>query len=163
MRQVDLGCGSGSLLEVLLEEPNTLEYIAGVDTSQKALIRAAKVHIAYYLLDLVDRSHKKKQCTLLPCRVMGIETLNLGSMWFDWISDFARLTAVALGENIVASCNPLWLCLCCRPCMELSKKRSQVTRVPGRAWTGSLFMKERFQTWIHVSFLQILLRVLRYV
>lgn len=41
--QVDLGCGSGSLLEVLLKEPNTLEHIVGIDTSRKALVRAAKV------------------------------------------------------------------------------------------------------------------------
>lgn len=43
MRQVDLGCGSGSLLEALLREPNTLEYMIGIDISRKALIRGAKV------------------------------------------------------------------------------------------------------------------------
>lgn len=40
---MDLGCGSGSLLEVLLKEPNRLEHIVGIDTSRKALVRAAKV------------------------------------------------------------------------------------------------------------------------
>jgi trans-aconitate methyltransferase len=40
---VDLGCGSGSLLEAILEQPLGLEHIAGVDTSHKGLIRAAKV------------------------------------------------------------------------------------------------------------------------
>ncbi|XP_024382976.1 small RNA 2'-O-methyltransferase isoform X2 [Physcomitrium patens] len=39
---VDLGCGSGSLLEALLREPNTLEYMIGIDISRKALIRGAK-------------------------------------------------------------------------------------------------------------------------
>jgi ubiquinone/menaquinone biosynthesis C-methylase UbiE len=45
MRQVDLGCGSGSLLEALLKEPNTLEHMIGIDISRKALIRGAKVYI----------------------------------------------------------------------------------------------------------------------
>ncbi|KAK8629062.1 hypothetical protein V6N13_077919 [Hibiscus sabdariffa] len=40
---VDFGCGSGSLLESLLEYPTSLETIAGVDISQKSLSRAAKV------------------------------------------------------------------------------------------------------------------------
>ena len=41
--QVDFGCGSGSLLESLLEVPTSLQTIVGVDISQKALDRAAKV------------------------------------------------------------------------------------------------------------------------
>lgn len=45
VRQVDLGCGSGSLLEALLKEPNTLEHMIGIDISRKALIRGAKVYI----------------------------------------------------------------------------------------------------------------------
>ncbi|KAL6983228.1 hypothetical protein U1Q18_016619 [Sarracenia purpurea var. burkii] len=40
---VDFGCGSGSLLESLLESPNSLENIVGVDISQKSLAHAAKV------------------------------------------------------------------------------------------------------------------------
>ncbi|XVF23082.1 hypothetical protein REPUB_Repub13aG0007300 [Reevesia pubescens] len=40
---VDFGCGSGSLLESLLDYPNSLETIVGVDISQKSLSRAAKV------------------------------------------------------------------------------------------------------------------------
>ncbi|XP_027346337.1 small RNA 2'-O-methyltransferase isoform X2 [Abrus precatorius] len=40
---VDFGCGSGSLLEALLNYPISLEKIAGVDISQKGLARAAKV------------------------------------------------------------------------------------------------------------------------
>jgi predicted TPR repeat methyltransferase len=41
--QVDFGCGSGSLLDSLLNYPTSLEKIAGVDLSQKSLTRAAKV------------------------------------------------------------------------------------------------------------------------
>lgn len=41
--QVEFGCGSGSLLESLLEVPTSLQTIVGVDISQKALDRAAKV------------------------------------------------------------------------------------------------------------------------
>lgn len=40
---MDLGCGSGSLFEAILEQPLGLEHIVGVDTSHKGLIRAAKV------------------------------------------------------------------------------------------------------------------------
>ncbi|XVF26335.1 hypothetical protein REPUB_Repub14bG0007300 [Reevesia pubescens] len=40
---VDFGCGSGSLLESLLDYPTSLETIVGVDISQKSLSRAAKV------------------------------------------------------------------------------------------------------------------------
>ena len=45
VRQVDLGCGSGSLLEALLKESNTLEHMIGIDISRRALIRGAKVYI----------------------------------------------------------------------------------------------------------------------
>jgi len=40
---VDFGCGSGSLLDSLLEHSTTLESIVGVDISRKGLTRAAKV------------------------------------------------------------------------------------------------------------------------
>ncbi|XAR50966.1 Peptidylprolyl isomerase [Bertholletia excelsa] len=40
---VDFGCGSGSLLDSLLEYQTSLETVVGVDISQKGLIRAAKV------------------------------------------------------------------------------------------------------------------------
>ncbi|CAH9077114.1 unnamed protein product [Cuscuta epithymum] len=40
---VDLGCGSGSLLDSLLEYPTSLEKIVGVDLSHKGLARAAKI------------------------------------------------------------------------------------------------------------------------
>ncbi|KAJ4836352.1 hypothetical protein Tsubulata_043970 [Turnera subulata] len=40
---VDFGCGSGSLLDSLLEYPTSLEKIVGVDISQKSLSRAAKI------------------------------------------------------------------------------------------------------------------------
>nr|XP_043618664.1 small RNA 2'-O-methyltransferase [Erigeron canadensis] len=39
---VDFGCGSGSLLDSLLDYPTSLERIIGVDISTKALARAAK-------------------------------------------------------------------------------------------------------------------------
>jgi len=42
--QVDFGCGSGSLLDSLLEHPTTLEKLVGVDISRKGLTRAAKVY-----------------------------------------------------------------------------------------------------------------------
>ncbi|KAJ1389712.1 S-adenosyl-L-methionine-dependent methyltransferase [Sesbania bispinosa] len=40
---LDFGCGSGSLLEALLNYATSLEKIAGIDISQKGLARAAKV------------------------------------------------------------------------------------------------------------------------
>ncbi|XP_044496175.1 small RNA 2'-O-methyltransferase isoform X3 [Mangifera indica] len=40
---VDFGCGSGSLLDSLLDYPTALEKIVGVDLSQKSLSRAAKI------------------------------------------------------------------------------------------------------------------------
>ncbi|KAI4299718.1 hypothetical protein L6164_033149 [Bauhinia variegata] len=40
---VDFGCGSGSLLDALLNYPSSLNTIVGVDISQKGLTRAAKV------------------------------------------------------------------------------------------------------------------------
>ncbi|XP_068655378.1 small RNA 2'-O-methyltransferase [Aristolochia californica] len=40
---VDFGCGSGSLLDSLLDHPTSLEKIVGVDISQKGLCRAAKM------------------------------------------------------------------------------------------------------------------------
>ncbi|KAJ8545290.1 hypothetical protein K7X08_017873 [Anisodus acutangulus] len=40
---VDFGCGSGSLLESLLAYQTSLEKIVGVDISQRALARAAKI------------------------------------------------------------------------------------------------------------------------
>lgn len=43
--QVDFGCGSGSLLDSLLNYQTSLEKVVGVDISQKSLIRAAKVRI----------------------------------------------------------------------------------------------------------------------
>lgn len=46
--QVDFGCGSGSLLNSLLEHTTTLEKIVGVDISQKSLARAAKVTYVVY-------------------------------------------------------------------------------------------------------------------
>ncbi|CAA0825396.1 Small RNA 2-O-methyltransferase [Striga hermonthica] len=39
---IDLGCGSGSLLDSLLSYPTSLEKIAGVDISKRALAKAAK-------------------------------------------------------------------------------------------------------------------------
>ncbi|KAJ0975736.1 hypothetical protein J5N97_017701 [Dioscorea zingiberensis] len=40
---IDFGCGSGSLLDSLLEHSTTLEKIVGVDISVKGLTRAAKI------------------------------------------------------------------------------------------------------------------------
>ncbi|XP_072954719.1 small RNA 2'-O-methyltransferase-like [Typha angustifolia] len=40
---VDFGCGSGSLLDSLLEHTTSLEKIIGVDISHKSLTRAAKI------------------------------------------------------------------------------------------------------------------------
>ena len=37
------GCGSGSLLDALLNHPTTLEKVVGIDISQKSLSCAAKV------------------------------------------------------------------------------------------------------------------------
>ena len=43
LSQVDLGCGSGSLLDAVVDTDTDLEHIAGVDISQKSLFRATKV------------------------------------------------------------------------------------------------------------------------
>ncbi|KAJ8758609.1 hypothetical protein K2173_000330 [Erythroxylum novogranatense] len=40
---IDFGCGSGSLLDSLLDYPTSLEKVVGVDISQKSLSRAAKI------------------------------------------------------------------------------------------------------------------------
>ncbi|KAE8008261.1 hypothetical protein FH972_004790 [Carpinus fangiana] len=40
---VDFGCGSGSLLDALLNHPTSLEKVVGIDISQKSLSRAAKI------------------------------------------------------------------------------------------------------------------------
>ncbi|XP_034897464.1 small RNA 2'-O-methyltransferase isoform X3 [Populus alba] len=40
---VDFGCGSGSLLDSLLDYPTSLEKIVGADLSKKSLSRAAKI------------------------------------------------------------------------------------------------------------------------
>lgn len=40
---IDFGCGSGSLLDSLLDFPTSLEKIVGVDISKKSLSRAAKL------------------------------------------------------------------------------------------------------------------------
>ncbi|KAK1560775.1 hypothetical protein Q3G72_030791 [Acer saccharum] len=40
---VDFGCGSGSLLDSLLDYPTSLEKVVGVDISLKSLSRAAKI------------------------------------------------------------------------------------------------------------------------
>ena len=50
---VDLGCGSGSLFDALLEQDTDLVYIYGVDISQRSLICAAKV-----LHSKLDVGHK---------------------------------------------------------------------------------------------------------
>lgn len=55
---VDLGCGSGSLFDALLEQKTDLVYIAGVDISQRSLIRAAKV-----LHTKLDVGHKPRLAT----------------------------------------------------------------------------------------------------
>jgi len=55
--QVDFGCGSGSLLDSLLDYPTSLQTIIGVDISPKGLARAAKVcKITHhcFLFPLVD-------------------------------------------------------------------------------------------------------------
>lgn len=49
--QVDFGCGSGSLLDSILSYPTSLEKIVGVDISQRALAKAAKVKICFFLLE----------------------------------------------------------------------------------------------------------------
>lgn len=55
---VDLGCGSGSLFDALLEQKTDLVYIAGVDISQRSLFRAAKV-----LHSKLGMDHKSRLAT----------------------------------------------------------------------------------------------------
>ncbi|XP_027089661.1 small RNA 2'-O-methyltransferase-like isoform X1 [Coffea arabica] len=43
LSMIDFGCGSGSLLDSLLDYPTSLDKIVGVDISQKSLARAAKM------------------------------------------------------------------------------------------------------------------------
>lgn len=67
--QVDFGCGSGSLLDSLLEHTTSLEKIVGVDISRKSLTRAAKVmHIKIYPFTLANVfMHFRMKVTLLTC------------------------------------------------------------------------------------------------
>lgn len=68
---VDFGCGSGSLLESLLDYPTSLRKIVGVDLSLKSLSRAAKV------------LHSKLSKSLdgdVPCRGIESATLYYGSI-----------------------------------------------------------------------------------
>ncbi|XP_024545577.1 small RNA 2'-O-methyltransferase isoform X2 [Selaginella moellendorffii] len=39
---IDFGCGSGSFLEAIVEQPNSLQHIVGVDISLRSLTRASK-------------------------------------------------------------------------------------------------------------------------
>ncbi|KAI3412314.1 uncharacterized protein J3R85_017499 [Psidium guajava] len=68
---VDFGCGSGSLLESLLDYPTSLRKIVGVDLSLKSLSRAAKV------------LHSKLSKSLdadMPCKGIQSATLYDGSI-----------------------------------------------------------------------------------
>ncbi|KAJ4912769.1 Small RNA 2'-O-methyltransferase [Raphanus sativus] len=68
---VDFGCGSGSLLESLLEEvPTSLQTIAGVDISQKALARAAK---------MLDSKLNKGACNLKSVKLYDGSILEFDS------------------------------------------------------------------------------------
>ncbi|KAE8655657.1 6-phosphogluconate dehydrogenase family protein isoform 1 [Hibiscus syriacus] len=81
---VDFGCGSGSLLESLLEYPTSLETIVGVDISQKSLSHAAKVLHSKLVMKLDPDA---------PCRSIKSAILYDGS-----ITDFdSRLCGFDLG------------------------------------------------------------------
>ncbi|XWS18001.1 hypothetical protein CRYUN_Cryun32bG0004700 [Craigia yunnanensis] len=81
---VDFGCGSGSLLESLLDYPTSLETIVGVDISQKSLSRAAKV---------LHSKLTMKSDTDAPCRSIKSAVLYDGS-----ITDFdSQLRGFDLG------------------------------------------------------------------
>ncbi|CAN6913436.1 unnamed protein product [Brassica oleracea] len=67
---VDFGCGSGSLLESLLEVPTSLQTIVGVDISEKALARAAK---------MVDSKLNKGACNLKTIRLYDGSILEFDS------------------------------------------------------------------------------------
>lgn len=54
--QVDFGCGSGSLLESLLDYFTSLETIVGVDISHKSLARAAKVRMVMQLNIIMSKT-----------------------------------------------------------------------------------------------------------
>ncbi|XP_009134117.2 small RNA 2'-O-methyltransferase [Brassica rapa] len=67
---VEFGCGSGSLLESLLEVPTSLQTIVGVDISQKALDRAAK---------MLDSKLNKGACNLKTIRLYDGSILEFDS------------------------------------------------------------------------------------
>ncbi|GKD99131.1 small RNA 2'-O-methyltransferase, partial [Tanacetum coccineum] len=64
---VDFGCGSGSLLDSLLDYPTSLERIVGVDISTKAFTRATKTlhtKLSNNATVLVQSSHLKSALLL---------------------------------------------------------------------------------------------------
>lgn len=67
---IDFGCGSGSLLEALVDTPSSLERIVGIDVSQKGLIRAARVL----------NSKLEKLEALMPISKIKVATLYEGSI-----------------------------------------------------------------------------------
>lgn len=69
--KVDFGCGSGSLLDSLLDHATSLEKIVGVDISRKGLTRAAKVsfNVCFYELYL-QRLWKSFQILVAYTNVM---------------------------------------------------------------------------------------------
>ncbi|KAL9452885.1 hypothetical protein AB3S75_008634 [Citrus x aurantiifolia] len=68
---VDFGCGSGSLLDSLLDYPTALEKIVGVDISQKSLSRAAKI---------IHSKLSKKLDAAVPCTDVKSAVLYDGSV-----------------------------------------------------------------------------------
>ncbi|KAJ4702952.1 Small RNA 2'-O-methyltransferase-like [Melia azedarach] len=81
---VDFGCGSGSLLDSLLDYPTSLEKIVGVDISQKSLSRAAKV---------LHSKLSKKLDAVVPCTKVKSAVLYDGSIT---VSD-SRLRSFDIG------------------------------------------------------------------
>lgn len=68
---VDFGCGSGSLLDSLLEFRTSLEKIVGVDISQRSLTRAAKI---------LHLKLNKNPDLELPCKGIKFASLYEGSI-----------------------------------------------------------------------------------
>nr|XP_019711114.1 small RNA 2'-O-methyltransferase isoform X2 [Elaeis guineensis] len=127
---VDFGCGSGSLLELLLEHTTTIEKIVGVDLSRKGLIRAAKI------------LHQKLSSNSLMQTSIRTAVLYDGS-----ITDFdARLYGFDVGtclENLGADCMS-------NEILNLANKRLQLVEAFS-AWQASIKLGSSFYFFTSVN------------
>ena len=108
-RVVDLGCGEGRLLQLLLQDA-TFQSIAGMDVSHWALARAE------------DRLHLDR----LAPRQRERLTLIQGSLTYDHPGDF--------GAVIKRSLRPGRVLRACYPLAEAERAFRAAREVPGKTW-----------------------------